>query len=81
MLLEVKQYLLNRNICSLIELSKHFKTSPDAMRGILSHWVRKGHVIAETVGCNQGCSSCMPEQLEMYRWQSTSRQIPICNLH
>ena len=80
MLIEVQVYLSSRGVCSLAELSNRFNTSPDAMRGMLSHWIRKGKVVAEAAGCNKGCISCPPEQLEMYRWQGSTQQIPLCNI-
>ena len=80
MLIELQSYLAVRGVCSLAELSRHFGTSPDAMRGMLSHWMRKGRVTEEVAGCNKGCVSCPPEQLEMYRWQGSEQQIPVCNL-
>ena len=80
MLIALQEYLSGRGVCSLAEISQHFNTSPDAMRGMLAHWVRKGKLMKEASGCNKGCLSCSTEQLEIYRWQGSSHQIPVCNL-
>ncbi|MDD7805235.1 MAG: FeoC-like transcriptional regulator [Endozoicomonas sp. (ex Botrylloides leachii)] len=80
MLIDIQKYLSSRGVCSLAELSNQFKMPPDAMRGMLSHWMRKGKVIVESGGCNKGCVSCSPDQLEVYRWQNSGQQIPLCSL-
>lgn len=82
MLIEIRDFLKGQGVCSLSELSTRFGTSPEAMRGMLSHWQRKGRVVCERPGCasscNKGCVSCEPEQLEIYRWQGSEQQIPLC---
>ena len=80
MLIEIREFLSSRGGCTLYELSVHFKTSPDAMRGMLAHWQRKGKVVQEDSGCSKGCSSCTPEQLEVYRWENTGARIPLCSV-
>ena len=81
MLIEIRKFLSERGVCSLLELSKHFKTSPEAMRGMLAQWQRKGKVIKEYSGCQKGCSSCSPDQLELYRWQNSELRIPMCSVN
>ncbi len=78
MLIELREFIREQGVCSLWDLSVKFKTSPDAMRGMLSHWQKKGKVELERSGCSKGCSSCSPEQLEIYRWRGSDR-IPLCN--
>ncbi|ODS22662.1 hypothetical protein AB835_12915 [Candidatus Endobugula sertula] len=80
MLIDIRDFLRSRRVSTLHELSTHFKTSPDAMRGMLLHWQRKGKVYQENSGCNKGCSSCSPEQLEVYRWENKEGDIPLCSL-
>ena len=77
MLSEIKNYLCARGIASLQELSNYFDLEPDYIRGMLSHWQRKGYVKCHRSGCgvsvNQGgsgCGSCSLEQLEYYEWQA-----------
>ena len=82
MLIEVKDYVSGRGICTLSEISKHFAVSPDALRGMLNHWVRKGKMVCEQSGCSKGCMSCKPEQLEIYRWTGadSAARIPVCEM-
>lgn len=80
MLIDIRDFICARGVCSLYELSTHFKTSPDAMRGMLSHWERKGRVVQEQSGCSKGCVSCSEEHLEMYRWCGAGNKIPLCQI-
>ena len=88
MLIEIRDFLKTQNVCSLAEISAKFKTSPEAMRGMLSHWLRKGRLECEKPGCasacgsskSKGCASCDPADLEIYRWLDREQQIPLCNL-
>ena len=80
MLIDLRDYISKRGVCSLAEISHHFKTSPDAMRGMLAHWVRKGKLSVEPLSCKSGCVSCEPELLELYRWHEAINKINICNL-
>lgn len=81
MLIALRDYLSSRGTVTLAELSLHFDVSPDAMRGMLSHWIRKGLLSTEPSGCNKGCVSCSPEQLEIYRWKETvTDAIPVCQI-
>ena len=38
-LTDIRKYLSERNVVSLQDLSLHFKIDPDAMQGMLEHWV------------------------------------------
>ncbi|WP_079254005.1 FeoC-like transcriptional regulator [Endozoicomonas arenosclerae] len=80
MLLAIRDYLRERGMCTLLEISQHFKVGPEAMQGMLQHWVRKGLLTEEQSGCQQGCVSCAPEQLVVYRWLQTEQGtlIPLC---
>lgn len=72
-LADVKHYLRQHRQASLCDLALHFETDPDAMRGMLALWVRKGKVIKTDLkgGCGGGCKSCRcdPATLEIYTWQ------------
>ncbi|WOG30201.1 FeoC-like transcriptional regulator [Endozoicomonas sp. 8E] len=73
MLLLIRDFLSEKGICTLAELSQHFEVDPEAMKAMLSHWVRKGKVVEESSGCKQGCVSCGSEQLIVYRWLNSSQ--------
>lgn len=79
MLIKIRDYLKQQKVCSLADLSVKFHTTPEAMRGMLSHWLKKGQLSCEQSGClvacKKGCVSCDPATLEIYRWQGKAHQI------
>lgn len=70
MLLDVKSYLEERGQASLTDLSIRFATSPDAMRGMLGHWIGKGRVQRIDCGlsCGKSCAGCGVVAPEIYAW-------------
>lgn len=71
-LLDVKQYLRERAVCNLQELSLHFQRDPVVMRDMLSHWVKKGVVVKDQkpITCGIKCVQCKPDVAEVYRFNS-----------
>jgi DeoR/GlpR family transcriptional regulator of sugar metabolism len=71
MLLEIKRYLKKQQRVSLQDLSLHFDTDADTMRGILEVWIKKGKVTkCDAVacgGCSSNCSTAAQQQ-EAYEW-------------
>lgn len=69
---EIRKYFLERKVASLQDVSLHIKVEPDAMRGMLDHWVRKGKVkkVSRDVSCAGcgGCRICSSPQMEFYQW-------------
>ncbi len=66
---ELKSYLIKNKRASLIDMAHHFDVAPDAMKGMLVHWIRKGKVIRlEGSSCQKGCCQCDPSHLEIYEW-------------
>ncbi len=66
---ELKSYLIKNKRASLIDLAHHFDVAPDAMKGMLVHWIRKGKVThLEGNTCQKGCCQCDPSHLEIYEW-------------
>ncbi len=82
LLVKLRDYIAQQRVCSLADLSQHFHSDPDALRGMLQHWLRKGLIAREQSGCQKGCVSCAPEQLETYRWLAgeIDQKIPLCNI-
>ena len=58
MLLEVRRYLEQRGAASILDLACHFGSEPEALRGMLDHWIRKGVIVRRDFGgsCG-GCAS------------------------
>jgi putative ferrous iron transport protein C len=68
---EIKGYLMDRKRATLGELALHFDIEPEAVRGMLEHWVRKGRVLKSDspAGCSHGCSQCCDaSSMEIYEW-------------
>ena len=61
-LLEPKEYLQNRSIVSINDLSVHYNASPETLEPMLKHWTRKGKLRKETpdssCGKKSSCSCC-----------------------
>ncbi len=70
MLVDLRNYLLERRRVSLRDLAWHFGVEPDAMRGMLEHWIRKGKIKREEScpPCGSGCCNCAPDLTEFYVW-------------
>ena len=76
-LIELKAYLEAHSQASMRDLSTHFRLAPDALRGMLGHWIRKGRVERHdfTGGCSCGdkskasCGACgVEDSFEFYEW-------------
>jgi len=67
---ELRDYLRQRGQASLQDLARHFDAEPEALRGMLEHWIRKGQVCRQRAGgpCGSGCTQCDPATLEIYLW-------------
>jgi hypothetical protein len=67
---DIKQYLSQRGSATLSDISMHFDTDPNAMRGMLEQWIRKGRVAKHYTSstCNSSCEKCNPESSEIYQW-------------
>ncbi len=67
---DIKHYLSQRGSASLSDLCIHFDTKPEAMRGMLEQWIRKGRVQKQSASasCGSSCSKCDLETTEFYQW-------------
>ena len=70
-LTELRNYLRDRKRATLMDIAIHFETTPDAVRGMLAHWIRKKKVRIlplDSVCSDKGCGKCSPMSLEIYEW-------------
>ena len=80
---DIKQYLSQRDSASLSDMCIHFDTDPNAMRGMLEQWIRKGRISKQSVSasCGGSCNKCGQESTEIYQWvaaaQNSFKGIPI----
>lgn len=67
---ELKNILQQRKAANLFELTHYLKAEPDAVRGMLAHWIRKGYVrrCKQLPGCGTKCGKCSPLLTEIYEW-------------
>lgn len=72
---EIRDYLQARGRASIGDLATRFDAEPDAVRGMLQTYIRKGRV--RQLGWSQslcaGCTKCEPAQVEVYEWLGGSR--------
>ncbi len=73
-LADIKKYLSQRGSVSLSDISVHFDTDPEAMRGMLEQWIRKGRINKRILGasCGSSCNKCDTKDTEMYQWVGTT---------
>ncbi|MBT3057818.1 MAG: sugar metabolism transcriptional regulator [gamma proteobacterium symbiont of Ctena orbiculata] len=71
MLSAIRDYLSKRGQATLADIALHVDADPDAVRGMLQQWVRKGRVEQRKVeaGCGTSCQRCSPEATELYVWR------------
>lgn len=75
---EIKSYLSQRGHATLADISLHFDAPPEAVRGMLEVWIRKGRVRRRmaTPSCGSSCSQCDPAATELYQWIGAGEQGP-----
>ena len=69
-LTEIKKYLIQNRVASLTDLSVRFNVDPDAMRGMLDQWIKKGRLRQFPKGskCPNCCGECDSKNMEIYEW-------------
>ncbi len=71
---EVKRYLLEQRQATLADIALHCDAEPDAVRGMLEQWMRKGKVERRMASsdCGLGCNQCDPARVEIYTWLNSA---------
>lgn len=68
----MKYYLMKHKRVSLSDLSLRFDKDPDAIKGMMGQWIRKGKVVKSTIDtdcCTKGCTGgCDMAVMEIYEW-------------
>ena len=67
---ELKSYLVLHGRAPIADMANRFGVEPEALRGMLDLWIRKGRVrrLATDAGTCAGCSKCDAYALEIYEW-------------
>ncbi len=73
-LTRLKRYLMERGHAPLSDIALHLESDPDAVRGMLEQWIRKGKVrkCSGSSACNSGCDKCDSANVETYEWVDDS---------
>jgi predicted ArsR family transcriptional regulator len=68
---QISSYLAERGQATLADIALHFDADPEAVRGMLDHWVRKGRVEQRKVeaACGTSCQRCDPAAMVLYIWR------------
>jgi len=71
---DIRSYLTEKGQATLADVALHFDITPDAARGMLDVWVRKGKVSHRMINasCGSSCNQCNPAATEVYVWGDTS---------
>jgi hypothetical protein len=67
---DIKRYLVRHQQATLADIALHCDAPPEAVRGMLEHWMRKGKVARIRPGsaCGASCTRCDPASVEIYHW-------------
>jgi hypothetical protein len=67
---DLKRYLSHHRVATLSNIAIHFDIEPDAIRGMLEHWIRKGKVLkhSRNESCKKACCKCDSATVEIYEW-------------
>ena len=67
MLSTIRRYLEQQQTASLADIARHVDADPEAVEGMIDHWIRKGKVEVVPVACG-GCTQCDLATIKIYRW-------------
>ena len=69
-LLAIKTYLQQKKVANLEQIATSIHSTPEAVRPMLAHWIRKEKVlrIDNPVGCGSSCTQCSTDNRETYMW-------------
>ena len=75
-LAEIRDYLSSRGQATLADIALHFEADPDAVRGMLQQWMRKGRIEQRKVeaACGTSCNRCDPASRELYVWRDRAER-------
>lgn len=76
-LIDIKNYFVNKKIVTLQDLSQKFNVEAILLRNMLAHWIRKGNIrlLDRPNCCGTSCVKCNPALRETYQWIDTPAAI------
>ena len=74
---DIKAYLAARGQATLADIARHFDADPDAVRGMLDHWIRKGRITKQRIEdvCGLHCGGCEAAAVEIYVWLGSKPRV------
>lgn len=70
---QLKSYLADRGRAPIADLVARFHSDPEAIRGMLEHFARKGQVRRlDGAGACDGCQKCDAYAVEIYEWTAAT---------
>ena len=75
---DIRDYLRERGQASLSDIALHFDSEPDAIRGMLAIWIRKGKVAPLAGPACGGCNQCDAAASEVYQWVTSDNPASGC---
>jgi hypothetical protein len=76
-LTKLKRYLMQRGHAPLSDIALHLDSDPEAVRGMLERWIRKGKIrkCSGNPSCGSGCDKCDSADVETYEWVDDTPQV------
>ena len=76
---DLKEYVKSNPLVSLTDIAIHFDADPEAVKGMLDFWIRKGkikHYSSDNV-CGGSCSCNQKSNNDLYEWNQQLGDISI----
>ncbi len=76
---DLKEYVKSHPQVSLTDIAIHFDADPEAVKGMLDFWIRKGkikHYSSDNV-CGGSCSCNQKSNNDLYEWNQQLGDISI----
>ncbi len=72
-LITLRNYLREKKVVTLDQLTQQFKCDAGIMKNMLAHWQRKGRLcrIDQKSACGKTCQGCQPKIVEVYQYQDS----------
>jgi len=76
---ELKNYVQSNKQVSLTDIAIHFDAEPEAVKGMLDFWIRKGKIkhYSSADVCGSSCSCSQKDSNDLYEWNKQLANISI----
>ena len=79
---EIGRYVQEHQQVTLNQIALHCEAQPEAVRGMLDIWIKKGKITRQqaTASCGSTCQQCDSSSTEIYIWGATSDKLHLTQL-